>query len=71
MSDMSVNFNGVFGEYRFTSAPRHINTGVSVTSNLPFHMFICGRIQDSGFGCGTQLAYCNANEADFKGEFFI
>lgn len=48
----------------------HINTGVIVTSNYPFCMFVCGREGLDGYGCGTQLAYCSDEEFSYRGKYF-
>lgn len=46
----------------------HINTGVTVSSNFPFCMFVCGREGLDGYGCGMQLAYCADEEFALRGE---
>lgn len=50
---------------------RHINTGVTVSSNLQFNMFVCGRIDSIEFGCGTQLAHCTNEERELQGMYLV
>lgn len=48
-----------------------INTGIFVTSNYPFCMFVCGREDTGGYGCGKQLAYCSDDEFMLRGKYFL
>lgn len=45
----------------------HINTGVTVSGNFPFYMFVCGREDSSEFGCGIQIAQCPESEIYARG----
>lgn len=46
----------------------HINTGVSVSGNFKFFMFVCGRESSSNLGCGMQIAHCAEDEIRLRGK---